>query len=140
MRTHTRTRTHGLEPVPIPINSLTCRTRTHTRTHGLVLVPVPVPMGLYPYPYPWVRTRTRTHTYTHSQVVPVPKATLYNINEQEDNYAFLVLHTISYIVLYMLCGKGGWKLEIEIWQNIFYGFLNTVHLTNFVLTWHKLTQ
>ena len=50
-----------------------------------------------PYPYPWVRNQT--HTYG---LVPIPKVT----------FAVLVLHKISYIVLYMLWGKGWRKIRI----------------------------
>ena len=135
----TRTRTH---------------TRTRTRVRNCVPIPVPVPMvsnpypypypwladmsDPYPYPYPWSRTRTRTHTHGFVPVpVPIPIVKLYpypkphsqyNLNEQEDNYyAFLVLHTQFLIVLYMLCGKGGWK--IRNWNMT--KFPNTHFLPNF---------
>ena len=139
-------------PVPIPVPGYEIaypypypypwsRTRTRTHTHGLVPVPIPVPVPMvshpYPYPYPWTRTRTHTHGFVPIPVpVPVPIVlypypkphSQYNLNEQEDNYyAFLVLHTISYIVLYMLCGKGGWK--IRNWNMT--KFPNTHFLPNF---------
>ena len=98
LRTHTRT--HGLEPVPIPM------TRWHVGP-----VPIPIPMGSYPYPYPypWARTRTRTHTHG---LVPLPKVTFtVQIKWARGYFPFLVLHTISYIVSYMLWGKGGWKIR-----------------------------